>query len=206
MDQNRLFALVAAKSPWIISKFNYVYALILSYLLLGSWAIYSQNYLATFFYTNAIRFGNLGLLVLVVIVIPGILGRLGIEIKLTRTITLFRRQLGITTFLLVLTHFVHLRFIFILTEKIKPPLSLFETMGFLAFSLLFLLFLTSNNTSVKTLGPWWKRLHRLIYVILWLVVIHTGLQRISPWSVLIFTVASLEIFSLGYSYFKKGKI
>ena len=46
------------------------------------------------------------------------------------------------------------------------------TFGFSALMLLIPLALTSNNASVKRLGKSWKKLHRLVYLILVLGVLH----------------------------------
>jgi DMSO/TMAO reductase YedYZ heme-binding membrane subunit len=68
------------------------------------------------------------------------------------------------------------------------------------------MFLTSNNLSVKRLGKWWKRLHRVVYIVVWLLVLHTGLQRISVWTYFIGVFAVLEIGSLIYNYLKKKQV
>lgn len=70
----------------------------------------------------------------------------------------------------------------------------------------FWMFITANEGSVINLGVWWKRLHRLVYVVLWLTAFHVALQRISIWSILIWTVTILEVSSLVYAYIKRGRI
>jgi sulfoxide reductase heme-binding subunit YedZ len=58
----------------------------------------------------------------------------------------------------------------ILRDVVKRP---FITVGFAAFVLLIPLALTSNNASIKKLGAArWQRLHRLVYLIAVLAVIH----------------------------------
>ena len=47
---------------------------------------------------------------------------------------------------------------------------------FLALVLSFPLLITSNNYSVKKLGKMWKVLHRLVYPIMFLLVLHTAMQ------------------------------
>lgn len=170
--------------------------------MVGDFLIISHTPSALFFQKSGPAFGKAALTLLGIVVLPGILGRFDIQIPITRVITLFRRQLGILTFLLAFTHYQHVRFA---PKGLKFDLALFEVFGILALSLMALLFLTSNNLSVAKMGKWWKRLHRLIYVILWLVVLHTALQS-SKWTALIGVFAALEIISLGYSYLKKGKI
>ena len=178
--------------------------MIILYVILGTFSIITDNNFALNFALLGKKFGQLSLLLLGLVVTPGILGRFGIEIKLTRIITLFRRQLGITVFLLAFTHYHFVRGLPRLQGVIpfKLPLPLFETVGMLALFILFLLFLTSNNFSKKKLGKWWKILHRFVYLAIWSLVFHTGLQRISIWTFFIFTFAVLEILSFVYSWSK----
>lgn len=67
--------------------------------------------------------------------------------------------------------------------------------GWLAFFLLFLMAAISNAQAIETLGPWWKRLQRLIYPTAVLTVVHWLLLSASPFEALVHTVpvASLWI-------------
>ncbi len=203
--QDQIFVYFAKKSLQIIAGFKYLWAAIILFLFVGGFFTITNSNLQPLFYALGKKSGQAAITLLGIVVIPGILGRFGIEIKVTRIITLFRRQLGITVFLLALTHYSLVRLLLWFSGALtfKLPLSALESMGTFAFYIFFLMFFTSNNFSVKRLGRWWKRLHRFVYVALWLLVLHTGLQRISIWSVGIFTVATLEVASLIYSYFKK---
>jgi sulfoxide reductase heme-binding subunit YedZ len=88
-----------------------------------------------------------------------------------------RRMLGVFTFVYALLHFTtyfaidqlfDLRAIFADIVKRK-----FITLGFLAFLILIPLALTSTNGAVRRLGfVRWKRLHRLVYVVAALGLIH----------------------------------
>ncbi len=87
-----------------------------------------------------------------------------------------RRMLGLYAFFYALAHFT--TFVWfdhwfdpaeILMDVIKRP---FITVGFGAFLLLLPLAATSNNAMVRKLGRDWQRLHRLVYVIGLLGVIH----------------------------------
>ena len=114
---------------------------------------------------------------LLLILIIGPLARvLGIE--LLGAIRLFRRELGILMGMLALMHyatFLIKNFDYLDVLSKDPPLWL--PIGFWAFILTFLLLITSNNWAVKKLGRWWKRIHRLVYVILILVVVHVVLIK-----------------------------
>lgn len=87
-----------------------------------------------------------------------------------------RRMLGLFAFFYASTHFI--TFIWfdhwfdlaaILKDVIKRP---FVTVGFAAYLLLLPLAFTSTNSMVRRLGRNWQRLHRLIYAIAILGVVH----------------------------------
>lgn len=190
--QERIFQVAAREKMLVYRIFLIIYALIIGVLMVGGVAEWIDA---------GVWMGRAAVSLLAVVLLPGILGRFGIQIKVTRVITFYRRQLGITTFLLAFTHGMLVRVIRRLAAGEFPFTAqpLFELFGTLALSLLFFLFITSNDANVKRLGPWWKRLHRLVYVIVWLVLFHTILQRVSVWSVTIGAVAILEVASLLWS-------
>lgn len=79
----------------------------------------------------------------------------------------FRRAIGVSAFFVVLAHFsvwalLDLRSISIIWEEIvKRP---YITVGMAAFLLLIPLAVTSNNLSIRRMGPQaWKKLHWLVY-------------------------------------------
>lgn len=87
-----------------------------------------------------------------------------------------RRMLGLYAFFYALAHFI--TFVWfdhwfdvgeILKDVVKRP---FVTVGFAAFLLLWPLALTSTSAMVRRLGRNWQRLHRLIYAIALLGVVH----------------------------------
>lgn len=87
-----------------------------------------------------------------------------------------RRMLGLFAFFYASTHFV--TFVWfdhwfavaeILKDVVKRP---FVTVGFAAYLLLLPLALTSTNSMVRRLGRNWQRLHRLVYVVAVLGVVH----------------------------------
>ena len=88
----------------------------------------------------------------------------------------YRRMLGLFAFFYVCLHFltyVVLDHFFdwqaIGQDIIKRP---YITVGFLAFVLLIPLAVTSTNNMVRRLGSKWRRLHRLIYLIGLLAILH----------------------------------
>lgn len=88
----------------------------------------------------------------------------------------FRRMLGLFAFFYVCVHlltYLWLDHFFdwdeIITDIIKRP---FITLGMLAFLMLTPLAFTSTKNMMKRLGKRWKSLHKLIYVIAILGVLH----------------------------------
>lgn len=53
----------------------------------------------------------------------------------------------------------------------------YRAFGFVAWIVILLLTLTSNLWSMRLLGPRWKRLHRLVYIAIILIVIHVVLLK-----------------------------
>lgn len=203
--QTKTFEAVAKNNQSVHLIFKFLYLLIITFLIISFPLAAAKNAGFDFLVENVAYFGRVALLLLLTIVTPGILGRFNIQIKITRIITIYRRQLGILTFLVVFTHY-HLVNLpkFAGLEPFTLSFPLFQSIGFFALFLLSFLFLTSNNFSVRRLGKWWKRLHRLIYIVLLLVLLHTALQRVSIWSILAGIFFVLEIVSLAYAYIKGG--
>lgn len=87
-----------------------------------------------------------------------------------------RRMLGLFAFFYALVHFTiyfmldqEARFASVLADITKRP---YITVGFTALVLLLPLAATSTNRMMRRLGRRWQRLHRLVYVIAILGVVH----------------------------------
>ena len=88
----------------------------------------------------------------------------------------FRRAFGLMSFFYIILHFstwllldMQLRWVEIAESLTRKPFIVFGMMGFL---LLIPLAATSNNYSMKRLGKYWQKLHKLIYVAINLGGIH----------------------------------
>jgi sulfoxide reductase heme-binding subunit YedZ len=88
----------------------------------------------------------------------------------------FRRMLGLYAFFYALMHFMiyiwldrELALDTIVKDVIKRP---YITVGFTAFVLLWPLALTSTKGMIRRLGKRWQKLHRLVYIIAVLGVLH----------------------------------
>jgi sulfoxide reductase heme-binding subunit YedZ len=87
----------------------------------------------------------------------------------------FRRMLGLMTF-----YFVSLHLLVWLVLDVQIPAQIwadivkrpYVTIGFVAFLLMIPLAVTSNNLSVRKLGPSWRRLHQLTYAVAVLGAVH----------------------------------
>lgn len=181
----------------IINIFRLVYLLIIVFVF---WSVKEK--------WNGVNFGRTAIVMFVVVLLPGIARRFGVRTITTAIIMLFRRQLGITVYLLSVSHFFLGRVMRRLATGSfsLSSFSLFEIVGFSALLLLTPLFATSNDWSVSKLGKWWRRIHGMIYLVAWLIFFHVALQRFSMWSVIIGSAAVLEIASFLYSsYWKKTK-
>jgi len=112
-----------------------------------------------------------------------------------------RRMLGLYAFFYVLMHFttyIWLDQFFdweeILVDIPKRP---FITVGFIAFVLLIPLVVTSTNKMMKRLGGNWKKLHKLVYVIPMLGVLHfLWVVKADTFEPLIYSVILLILFVL----------
>ena len=87
-----------------------------------------------------------------------------------------RRKLGLVTFIYSSIHL----FIWLLLENYKDFENIINELmlinyiffGFMAYTILILLTITSNNYLKKILGNAWKKIHLLVYVILFFSIIH----------------------------------
>ncbi|MEX0617197.1 MAG: ferric reductase-like transmembrane domain-containing protein [Candidatus Woykebacteria bacterium] len=203
--QDSLYEKAARNQSLVKALFDISYSILISIVVLTTISAFRDQEVFNYFLVKRAIFGRLALVVLLITLTPGILGRFNIQIKAIRIITLFRRRLGILVFLLAFTH-ASLMFLpkIVKIEPFLIPPPTFQIFGILALTILSFMFLTSNNFSVRRLGPWWKRLHRLVYVALLFILLHTALQRTSIWSISAGVFFALEISSLIYAYLKGG--
>jgi len=201
--QTKLFEWFVRNKPFVLIVTNIFYIVLFGIILATTYSIYNDQNIYNFFAINRAWFGRVALLTLLLVITPGIIGRFGIDIKVSRIITVYRRRLGILVFVLAFTHF-HIISLPRQAGLESSMIPIFQRIGFIALILLLFLFVTSNNFSVKRLGKWWKRLHRIVYVVPLLLLFHTAFQRISIWSILAGIFFVLELGSFIYAYVKGG--
>ena len=119
---------------------------------------------------------ELGLMALRLIIVTLMITSLS-NIKILKSIVVFRRMVGLFAFYyvclhfstyIVLDHFLDIQFI--IQDIIKRP---FITFGFISFLFLIPLASTSTNNMIKRLGfKLWKKIHYLIYPVAILASMH----------------------------------
>lgn len=144
------------------------------------------------------QMAKLSVVMLAVTLLPGVVRRLTMALFISRVLMPYRRHLGIVTYLLATGHAV-LNFYVPNYRLLGTPLpaslpKLFILMGLMGLILLTPLFVTSNDWAVRTLGKWWGRIHKLVYVVVLFVLLHLTLMQ-SPWRFFAGGILSLEIVS-----------
>jgi sulfoxide reductase heme-binding subunit YedZ len=143
--------------------------------------------------------GIIALILFIITLIPGIIQRFELTKPFHLTIKLIlpiRRQIGILMFMTAFTHYLALKVIPTLQYRLAPSLPLYQAFGLLALFLSLLMFVTSNTWATQKLKANWKKLHRVTYIVGWLIFGHTILQGLSWESVVIGIVMIIEIASL----------
>lgn len=195
-----LFARVIKHRNLIVRAFKIFFLAQTAFLFIGGWSVYSQNQFYSDFYVLGRQSGEMGLVFFVLSSLPGIFRRFGIRSKLISILMIFRRYIGITCYLLVLIHSGFMKIIpWIARNYPVLPMETFVIFGVVAHILLFTLFVTSNDYSIRRFGVWWDRIHDLTYVIVWIIFMHVLLQGISIWSVFIGCTAAAQISSHVYA-------
>lgn len=157
------------------------------------------------FTANATLFGKIAIVLYILTTIPGIFRRFGKFYKPVSILMIFRRYTGIMTFLFVLLHASIVRFFLVAKGLVRAiPDEVFILFGSLAFTLLFSLFITSNDWSVRLTGKWWHRIHNLTYVIGGIIFLHVALQRLSIWTIFIAITSILQLISHIYAKRRRG--
>ena len=198
------YAWCIKKRELIIRAFYFLYALLFFILVYGGKSVYYLDAKYSFFYSLALILWKIAVINFSVVLIPGIFKRFRLRHKTVSLLMIFRRYIGISMFLFALIHASFIRLIPVISRMefvfLRPA---FELAGLSALFLLFLLFTTSNYLSQRILKIWWYRLHKLIYLIMWLILFHLGLQRISIWTLISAITVFVMIASFIYQYLSR---
>lgn len=165
---------ISVKNKALIeSAFFWFEIMLVGIWIVGAFIIVSNTMNAFTLYEVGAKFGIVSLGFYLTTLIPGILTRLKLFPILGVLLQTYRRHFGISMFL---SAFVHMGFTTTLpslaTGRIPVILGSPTIWGFIAFVLLFPLWLTSNDFSQKRLGKRWKLLHRLTYLALFFIFLH----------------------------------
>jgi DMSO/TMAO reductase YedYZ heme-binding membrane subunit len=195
----------AATNQKIIKKiFSVGFLLFGFFLAMSAWMIITDAPGVMTLYLIGPLLGQLSLLCFILTTSSGILRRFGVNHPLITISRLFARQTGLSSFFLALAHASILYLFPAIATGALPTILPAYIYGSIALSFMFGLALTSNDWSVQSMGKWWKRLHRLVYVIYWLIFLHVALNG-STWSYVIGTSAVLEVVSLLYDFMKSKR-
>lgn len=188
---------------WTIRVFYLTYLLLGAMVVFGAIAISTQSQYLLLTAQVGKLLGISSVFVFFAATFPGILGRFRLRYPLITLGMAFRRYIGILSFLLGLSHALLVYIVAgMVTHTLLIDIPVYAYFGALSLFLLFLLFLTSNDWSVKTLGKKWKLLHKLVYIIYWIIFLHVMFQEVGPLAFLIGACATLEVMSLLYDAMK----
>lgn len=197
---DKVFSFFVRKKTSVIIVFKLFYILLFLLFSFGAWAIINGQSQALLFYRMSIFCGQIALLLYIITMIPGITRRFGIRNKLLSLFMIFRRYIGISMYLFAFIHFSFVRIIVLLLNfTLAWNFALFEVFGIAAATLLFFLFITSNDLSVHKLNVWWYRLHKLTYISMFFIFLHVALQKLSVWTIMIGITILLQVLSFVYS-------
>jgi Ferric reductase like transmembrane component len=156
------------------------------------------------YYSYGMILGLIAFTLFSIAILPGMLGRFGIKGEIVKQLTIYRREFGKLMFLFAFAHYTTIKIFPLIALNSTPTVAFFENFGFLALTLTIPLFLTSTNWAQRRLGKWWKRLHKLVYIIVWLVFFHVAFaQGFTIISGIIFFIAAAETLSLLNYYIVK---
>lgn len=181
---------------YVIRVFQIGYLLSIMGMIAAYWLIATKNPLFSALYDAGKIFGTVSVAMFILTILPGIAGRFRFSHPLVTIGVLFRRHLGISTFLLALLHAQIVYFFpnFIARYFVVPPI--YILFGSVSLYSMLALAATSNDWSVRKLGKRWKILHRLVYLILWTIFGHVAMQEFSTTALIIAAAGVLEIVSL----------
>lgn len=119
--------------------------------------------------------GTIGILLLLGILYIKPLTRVFPKLKIFLTLLRYRRQLGVASFYILLFHGLGLMIALgvFSNNQFKPQP--FLLWGLIGLFLMFILYLTSNNFSVRLLKRNWKRLQMIAYIAALAAIIHVVL-------------------------------
>lgn len=191
----------------IKSSYKFIYFSVFALVVISAIYIIATDYDITVPYRAGKFIAYISLFFFTLTILPGMLRRFGVKSRLfVTTLTALKRQNGDTMFLFAFLHYAVIKLFPVIASNSFPPVFLlYELIGLIALWLTFLLYVTSNDYSVRKLKKFWKTLHYLIYIIIWLIFLHVALVKINVVTVFVGILATFETLSLIYYYLIKKK-
>lgn len=180
----------------IINIFRVLYAFVTGLLVLFAYWI-SNGINSNVISEGGQLSGTIAAWLFIATLLPGIARRFKVQHIVFTLLMFMRRQLGVSMFLFGVLHYSSLRLFPVLFGGVPLNLSppVFEILGFFALYSLIPLYITSNDYSVKKLGAWWRRVHSIAYISVWLIFGHVALQEFEGVAIVLGIVAILELAS-----------
>jgi sulfoxide reductase heme-binding subunit YedZ len=202
-----MFPNLVKRKPSIIIALNVLSYALAAFSVYATWEIVRLSDTGIQFVLMARQLGQASLVLFLLTVLPGIMRRFGFgQLLLSKVLMLFRRQLGVLMFSMAFAHYTVTGLAPMIAAGGPPAVvPTGVMMGSLSFMLLLPLFATSNDWAQRRLGANWSRLHTLIYVAIWVILLHVALvvEEVNIWDILIGTFAVLELVSLIYASIRK---
>ena len=161
----------------IKNLFFVAYILCFALISFGFYAFNNALELYLLVYSIAGTFGTASLYLFLLCLLPGIFQRFRVFTLPSVSIILFRRQMGILMYCIALLHSFYLSTIpGIMTQNLSiENFPIHSVLGMIALSLLFPVWITSNDFSQKKLGKFWKTVQRMTYIAMLAIFVHVAL-------------------------------
>jgi sulfoxide reductase heme-binding subunit YedZ len=207
MTMKEIYVLLSRYQKQIKLLFTLSYISIMIIYMIGIWSYGKIDGVDDIFHEVGEKFGQITIILLTLTLIPGMFKRFGILKKLSSIIILFRRQLGVLAFFSAVAHMGYNYAIPHIASgtNLLPGLFQEQQIGFAAITIFFLLWVTSNDFSMKFMGKWWKYLQRTSYLAIVLLILHTSYVE-SKFSFVLGGVLTLEILSWVVHIIKSKKL
>lgn len=181
-----LYLFLAKHQKPIKNLFFLSYTLTIAAILAGTLLYEQSQEIRVLYRSIGEKTGQISIILLVLTLIPGILDRIGLLRSFESLLTLFRRQFGVLAFYFAALHIMYISWIRTIARGDNPFSNIFkyQQTGTAAIAIFLLLWVTSNDLSMKLMGKWWKYLQRLSYLSVIALIFHVFAAGSELWLVL----------------------
>lgn len=201
-----LYLLLAKNARQINFLFYLSYVALVTFFVASVWMYNNFPAAKNLFPEFGSKFGQVSILLLITSMTPGILKRLGFFKTIESILVLFRRQIGILAFF---TAFMHLGYTSWIRKIANGSFDFWTVLdrqwyGSLAIIIFFILWVISNDWSMKVMKGWWKVIQRLTYVAVIFLLFHLQFVDGDEWlKILLWAYLALEASSWTHVLLKK---